>query len=772
MKKKLFFIKWLMRERKMVSIIIALLVTISSALFFIGISNLVNSETLLTDAYKKSSQPEILLAYQAADYDKNLKKDIQKNKEISKIQENTYYASTYKSGGEARETIFLMDSAVPHSSDRKLIGENNKLKDNEIVLPQIMKEQYNLSNGDEVAIYIGETKYKFKIYGFFDDPVFSSPFLGVKRSVVSSAKYKEISKNSQVTKYMVLEGFLKHVSDISASSQAVLNRLSATKIDAALNFSYSEIESTALMASNVFNIILISIAFIVSLCILIILRFTLKISIQKDSKNIGILMALGNRKKSTAKIYFFKYDLLIIVGLVIGSILGYFLLPLINGILYLMSGLQINGSSITSINIGFILCFFVLTSIIIMFSCARILKLDPIEAMNGDLQINSEKRLMHQRPKLQQLKGLSLNLKMSFIQMANKFSQAVLLLLVTTVFSLVILITLGLLNIFNSVDSTMTLLGAKNEDIYMLAPSAIENKSERMNKLEKQIEDDTDLTYSAWYGDQTGKIKDESIAIQVYSKFNPRNSLVKGKMPKSKTEIMMSYGLSQKLNLSIGDKIKITKNSNNEEYKISGIYQSIDNNGNNIRMSGKSYKIINPGYSSSMLVFNLGDNSSQNIEKIVKDYNKKDKLNIGNIRGSYISSMSLIQTGILMLLTIISITTVLLILIVSTQLVALAVEMEKIDFLTLSTLGFSKKRLKKILIYRFTYISLFGSLVGGILMKLFAGKFLSAAMKGIGIAKIEMSMELVQFIGVILLILLCTLFGSYLASRKLKTTLD
>ena len=95
--------------------------------------------------------------------------------------------------------------------------------------------------------------------------------------------------------------------------------------------------------------------------------------------------------------------------------------------------------------------------------------------------------------------------------------------------------------------------------------------------------------------------------------------LVKGRHPASDEEILMSYDLSKKLGLTVGDWFSLENDTYSNDYLITGIYSTMFNGGLSIIIDGEEFSNFGkPDRYSSLLIFANDNVSYSTLEQILK----------------------------------------------------------------------------------------------------------------------------------------------------------
>lgn len=186
-----------------------------------------------------------------------------------------------------------------------------EVSEGEVYVPACYKSMYNLGVSDTMKI--GDEK--LRIAGFIRDSQMSSMMASSKRFLVNKADYDRIKKIG--SEEYLIEFLLTENADTNLFSTDYSNALPYT--------SGPQITKPLIKLMNVLTDgIMIFVILLTGVAILLIsllcIKFITSISVEKDRPEAGMLKAIGVSNKNIRFLYFSKYILLSVVGLILGII--------------------------------------------------------------------------------------------------------------------------------------------------------------------------------------------------------------------------------------------------------------------------------------------------------------------------------------------------------------------------------------------------------------------------------------------------------------------
>lgn len=181
----------------------------------------------------------------------------------------------------------------------------------EVYVPACYKSMYNLGVSDTMKI--GDEK--LRIAGFIRDSQMSSMMASSKRFLVNKADYDRIKKIG--SEEYLIEFLLTENADTNLFSTDYSNALPFTN-GPQITKPLIKLMNVLTDGIMIFVILLTGVAIL--LISLLCIKFITSISVEKDRPEAGMLKAIGVSNKNIRFLYFSKYILLSVVGLILGII--------------------------------------------------------------------------------------------------------------------------------------------------------------------------------------------------------------------------------------------------------------------------------------------------------------------------------------------------------------------------------------------------------------------------------------------------------------------
>lgn len=488
-----------------------------------------------------------------------------------------------------------------------------KLKSGEIAVPKILLDEFSMKIGDTITVKEGNSEKNLKIVDYVYDAQMNSTLISSTRFLISNQDFEELSQHISQKEY-IIETYFTNVAEVDAYQTAYKNKnlpQNGPSITYHVMFFLSALTDLAIAA------IYILIGSLLLLVTLICLRFILFAELESESKEIGILKAIGVPNQSIKDIYLQRISFLALFAGLVGYFLTLTLFPLTSKhIQETFGGTQ--AISISRNIIGLLVAAFV-PIIIILFSnqLLRVTKKATVtQLLVSESGFSKRKKLRHYRP----IEKRSANFLVSRREVRKGYFFIFWLSLLV---SFCLVWPYRLLSTMNNREF-VTYMGSPLHDISITVEEGNEgnNVNQSAEVVQKQLEKDK-LTYSTIRRIQIqAKSKgDEAVSFSLDTGNTAGKGLhyLKGKAAKNNNEIALSALAAKELQKSIGDSLSLFVN--NEEvgqFKIAGIYQDITNGGKTAKVTSKISKASVQKY---LFYVYLHDKSKekQTIKELKKD---------------------------------------------------------------------------------------------------------------------------------------------------------
>ena len=484
-------------------------------------------------------------------------------------------------------------------------------------------------------------------------------------------------------------------------------------------------------------IILISILLIIisALCI----RLTFLATIDEDLREIGVMKAIGISKKDIKKVYLNKYRVISVVAGLIGYLLSFAMVNLVNGNmrLYISSDLSGNLKYILSL-IAPVFIYFM----IVMY-CKKVLKrIDQISAVEA-LRRDSIERVKNRKYSFPLLKNkfFSINIYMGLRDVWKRFNLYRLLFFIFIICTFIVILPLNIYNTMNSPEfSTYMGIGKSDMRIDLRKTDTI---TEDFKKLQEELQNDSDIEKYAAYITSAYQVKNaegswDYINVETgdFSVFPLK--YLEGRAPQGEGEISLSFANASKdgLNKNVGDEVVVKVAGTEKTLKVTGVYQDITNGGK----TAKAHTSLGLN-EDAVLWYIVSMDVAQGVDKRMKmDYyqNTYDSAQVNDIKeytgqtlGNIIDQMSTIVIGGIAIAVIIAV-------LITALFLRMLLSKDMSQIAIMRSMGLTSKNIKQQYMAG-TMMVLIVGIVVGVIAATFLGEFLvSMAMSSVGAAKIEL----------------------------------
>ncbi len=645
-----------------------------------------------------------------------------------------------------------------------------ELSAGEIYLPLGLKANIECDVGDKVSVaMISGISEDFIVKGFVQEPIMGSFTIGWKQVFISREDYDRIYDQCEplvISEDMCLEMTILSVHQSEESSltpvkfQRELN-LETKLVDKSIGALNKEtsIRYSTLMPDIIMDIVMAFMIFLF-LIVLIVMNHSIGTEIETDYIMLGILKSQGFGNGKLRLIFFFQYMAAQLLGIVIGIIAAIPVKKLIGSVFQSItavlpdSGFSLANSVLyTSLILG---C----SALIIIIKTHKLTKISPIRAISGGREeIYFDSRLnVPISPK-----GLSAALALrQFTSNKKRYMGTIVIASILTFF----MITVNLIGVLLSSRSALSAIGLAASDIELSYAQIPER--DYIDEAEKLIEQRTKVTEKNRITSIYCSLNGENLHCEVYKYPQYILGILKGREPKYDNELMITKMVGEALDLKIGDKVTLSHGDKEEEFLISGIYQSTSDSGMtfSINFDGAETLGIKTEYAYEYFV--LEDKSA--VDDIIKELTEKygDVLEIYKYDEENNPVMGQFYDTVNILKIIIYFFSILFAFVVVRMVCVKTFVQERKDIGIFKALGFTSNKLRFSFAIRFMIAALIGTVTGAVLSILFSAKLLSIILSLIGVTNVVLEFTAVSMLLPIAVICLSFFVFSYFASKGIR----
>jgi len=613
------------------SIVTFLLLLFSVMMFSMGLSILFNTSSPLTQMFQETKASDENLMVSEKIYDvASLEEWWKERDEIDRVE-------VYNMDSGVKLAANNKDSEKVYFTEKLADNKQNKLKviDGEkksvpypgtVWIPSSLADLSKIKVGDTIETIKDGDRTKLKVSAIIVDPYFSASMINPKRIWVNETDFSRVTDSQSDEKILAIK-YNDYEKDGVNVWEDFIDSLPSTFLGV-----HYKID----LVSYVYNIqfsliggILLFFSLVIVIVSLFIVKNSIKNSIAQDTKDIGILSSLGFSIKQIRGKYFIKYSILLVLAFPLGIIASVF--PVMHLMDSLLGSIGGKSNELTFLlPMILVVLIFILLLILTVMSATRIIK--SISIVDAILDRKSTKQ--KKKKTSASFNGLPLPwmLAMKQIVTDKKSFRAPFVSILTL--SVVLTFSLTLITSLDNLYSNRGYWGFSNADFLVTMTPA------EKDSIVEKLENDSDI--------QGMTTMDQYTSVGMNKKYEQSASFfatvfdgsldaikqpnIKGKNPKKAGEISLALNSSKKYEKEIGDNIEIIVNGKKADYKVVGIYQTIDAAGEGFRVSDADIKDLDPDFSpqSYYIKLDTGVNSEDFIKNLEDEYG--DAIEVTNMK--------------------------------------------------------------------------------------------------------------------------------------------
>ena len=609
-------------RKKVITIVVLLFIFLAALLVSSGVNLIVETTNSLNFLFSKAKTPhfvqmhagrldqQVIARWAAAD---------------DRVQEQQTVEMITIDG----TNLFLGDSQKPEENsimDISFVKQNPsfdyllnldnqiiRLSPGEVGIPIYYRQQRNIEIGDKIQLRTGSWTKELTVAAFVRDSQMNPAIVHSKRFLVHEADFTTIHKHFPETEYLIEFRLvdLDQVSEFSKDYLAAGLPQKGTTVDYRM-FKTLNALTDGIVAGAVVVLSLL-LMFVAVLC----LRFTILATIEEDTKEIGVMKAIGIARHDIRRIYLAKYAVL---G-ALAAVLGYLASPYLNSALSGNIMLYLGGAPKSMLHRALPPLAAAVIYLVVLISCSFVLRrFNRISAVEALRTGNVSKAINVRRFGLKKSIIPNVNLHLGFRDIFQRFKMFWLLIFVFFFCAAIILIPVHFLTTMQS-PSFISYMGIGQSDIRIDLRQS-EHITERFESMVADLERDADVEHFAplvtsQYTLVQSDGSREKIKVETgdFSQF-PLD-YVRGAAPAHEGEIALSILNAQEMEKSVGDTVILLVDGKSKELTVSGIYQDVTN-------GGRTAKAMLPYDPESVLWYSvsLDLTSPELIDEKVADYSE------------------------------------------------------------------------------------------------------------------------------------------------------
>jgi len=615
------------KKHKAVAGTIIVLIFFCQLFLGVGIQNIASNIHLFEDKMAQMESVQNIYCVEGNRYTEEYKTILEEDDRVSKVvvQDSVFW---WQNNIQMKNGVdFLCNSIFINETDENVLerivlekAEISTSMEHPIYLPLIFKDYYGFALEDEFRMTFHQQVYTFEVAGFYETTIFANANMGAIKFIVSNEDYEKLSNSYGETKligYNVprLEDIQAVKSDFISQAKALSD--GANSFQALLSIDYIFLTSVTTMFPVLLAYLLLLFAVIIIITIFIVIRHRITNSIEEQMKNIGTLEALGYTSKQITGIYVIEYSLLAVIGTVLGSVVSRLVLPLVNAFSSNMLGLRSEARPLFILDIIIIISIIMIVALVSFSKANKVKQYPPVIAFRKGINNHHFKKNYFALEKTRS----NVHLRLAGKRFMGAIKQNIMIGICVTVATAAMMFSMLL---YSSIGKNQTAVqqmsGFEMCDLQVSMTHAMSGEDLKEELLELPEVRKVNMTHD-YLNISLSNLDILSVVYKDYGELETLNTY-EGRMPIYDNEIAITGALAKQLGKEIGDSIEATYNGYSKKYLISGISQSMINNGQTLYFTEEGIKYIHPSYQSDMLDVYLTEGTDKKafIKKLEKQY--------------------------------------------------------------------------------------------------------------------------------------------------------
>lgn len=499
--------------------------------------------------------------------------------------------------------------------------ELSGVKEGEIYVSSGFLKKNDSNVGDELVIDIQGIIKTYVIAGEIKDALFGSSMMGNTRFIINEKEFKTYTDENKLVPY---SGTVFYID--SDNLKGLISEISEAK-----NILFTGDRSMIKMC-YVMEMIIAMIVLVLSvvLCIVsfVLLKFVITFTINEETREIGVMKAIGIRNFKIRSLYIVKYFAMALVGGIIGFILG---IPFGNMLLRSVSKIMVLGQDMGLLFNVLGAMAVIVIMILFAYRCTSgIKKYTPVDAIRDGQKgerFGKKSKLSIKKTKLSNAFFMAAN---DVLSAPKRFLTIILSFTICSVF------VFGIVLVVDTMKSD-SLIGTfgKKSDVYindgeLISINMLSSEGDDMlEKKLKSIENDmqqmgypADVSIEVWYK-YTVSFGGETTTCTFQQNKKTKTTeydYLEGSAPQNADEIALTYQVAKVLGTKIGDVVTVDFGTEKRDCIVSAYFQTMNQLGSVIRLHEDAPTSME--YASSLMGYQIDFKDSPDAKEIDRRIDK------------------------------------------------------------------------------------------------------------------------------------------------------
>jgi putative ABC transport system permease protein len=581
-------------KKKAQSIMLFIIITVSAVSFGSSIGVLASINSPFEKTFNDLKGPHDTFILDSKLYNSTEIRDWwKKNKSVEAVSDLipcVVASSPYLNGKMLDSGFFLseMVNSTKRINDLKIIegSKSDSPKDNEIWIPTGIAYNKGMSVGDNIRITVPGGTKTFKISAIIVDPIFSSQMINPVRVWVASGTLQKIYPKEALNssflsvRYLDIKDSVKIWEEFESFIGAPFS---------GFKFSYEIISLSFTMLYQIIGIVLLIFSLILLFITLYIMFSTVSDAVLSDYKTIGTLKASGFTPFNIIWIYVSHIMLISVFAIPIGLLASTFVIKILSGSLMKILGIANTNLQVWTILIS---VFFIMMFVMGLSAFISSKKAGNVKAADAIRYGEPPQRFKNKRSGTKIYSSLPMGISLGINQIMAYKRQILFSFIIFFVTAFVTVLSINSLESIKKMSENRTEFGFDSSDII------VESKGTKFgvdnSKILSWLKSDSrvkDVLASSYISSGVIPKDFQNASMSIIgvcydgdmSKMDLKTT--DGKNPANDKEIALARNTSKKYNKKVGDTFNLYIEGKLLEFRVSGIYQGINNMGQGYRIT-------------------------------------------------------------------------------------------------------------------------------------------------------------------------------------------
>ncbi|WP_167956081.1 ABC transporter permease [Anaerosporobacter faecicola] len=754
------------RKNKGQYITFGIILMIAAMILNLGLMIKRNFQDSFTEKWDHYDTADVTAILMKPDYSPDYVQQIEQIKHVKAVgtRECIWMSGSYKMNGSQ----FDMDNIFFNYDEAHEYSKLGIVKEKEITCEQPAYVSYYLSFagydiGDTYVFTTNNVEHAFTIVGFVEDMTFGTQSLGKLGIYLPEESFQELKDSvNQDNIGTCMDIKLTDKKESKAVTAEITDLLSGKMTEKySVNY-YDYCKQVRTMTASVGGMCFLAFACVIGLVSVLISVFRINNDIEVEMQNMGVMKAVGYKGIQIIFSTIVSYIVIAFVASVIGVGFSYLALPPVQAAFDAQTGFcwQQGFDVVSSL---LTVCA---TTVIILLSsylaARKIRRLQAITALRGGVKTHNFKKNYFA---MDQAKGnVNIVLALKNIVANGKKNLLLLLVIMATTISAVFAGTMY----YNMAVEPKAFLEAISEPISDVGLTIADSDD---TQFLEEIEQDDNVDFTLYYDSSKVTIAQEERRAFITADFSKMDYSIcyEGRDPIHNNEIAIGSKLVEEENYKIGDTIRVTSGTIEEEYLITGFIQSVNEQGSCVELTEEGIKRVNPSFKKSQLNIYLKDNTKTGayIKELQEQYGEQILGTVDGVKSTESAMQVFIRiAGILAV--IIIVITIALIALILFILVKTVIHNGKVNLGISKAIGYTTRQLRLQTTMSFLPVVLIGVILGGFFSYAFMNSSIVLLFHVLGVMKLTFLLPIPMLIGVGVGILLVSLCIAYCLSGRIR----